>query len=107
MKFKLIICALFFVLIQGFACSSDFVMGARYYIDREKWDEAETYLLKEININPQSDEAYFLLGYVKAEKKEYKEMEIAFSKSLDISDRFKDKIEEAIIVYERIKNETK
>ncbi len=107
MKVKVFISVILFVLMQGFSCSSDFIMGAKLYIDKGQLDEAETYIQKEININPSSDEAYYMLGYVKGEKKEYNEMETAFSKSLEVSDRFKEKIKEAKIYYNKIKNETK
>ncbi len=88
----LIITSLIFL---GFNCSSDNVTAAKRYIISKDLIKAEEYLIKEVNSNPYADEGYFLLGYIKAEQKKYEETKTMFSKSLSISNRFKNKIEEA------------
>lgn len=72
----------------GFQCASPEVTGAKVYMQRQDWVNAEKQLLKEVENNPKNDEAWFLLGYVRGEQKNYKGMIEAFNKSLEISNRF-------------------
>ncbi len=101
MKKTILLLTLFLLIFEGFSCSSNFIVPAKYYIDKKDLSNAEKYIVKEININPNSAEAYYLLGYVKAEQDSITKMEEYFSKSLQISDFYKDKIEEARAFYNK------
>ncbi len=101
---KQICLAVFTIIFLGFNCSSDNVTAAKKYLDSNNIEKAEQYLLKEIETNPYADEGYYLLGYIKAEQKKIEDMNKMFAKSLEISDRFKSKIEEARKFYMKDKN---
>lgn len=103
MSKRLIFIAMATLMFLGFNCTSDNVTAAKMYLEKNDYEKAEIYLMKEIEINPYTDEGFYLLGYIKAEQKKYDEMNKMFEKSLAISDRFKQKIEEARKHY--IKNE--
>jgi tetratricopeptide (TPR) repeat protein len=79
---------LIYISVTGFQCASAEVTGAKVYMQRQDWVNAEKQLLKEVENNPKNDEAWFLLGYVRGEQKNYKGMLEAFNKSLEISNRF-------------------
>lgn len=79
---------LVYISVTGFQCASAEVTGAKVYMQRQDWVNAEKQLLKEVENNPKNDEAWFLLGYVRGEQKNYKGMLEAFRKSLEISNRF-------------------
>ncbi|CUU00564.1 Tetratricopeptide repeat-containing protein [Candidatus Kryptobacter tengchongensis] len=79
---------LIYLSVTGFQCASAEVTGAKVYMQRQDWVNAEKQLLKEVENNPKNDEAWFLLGYVRGEQKNYKGMLEAFNKSLEISNRF-------------------
>lgn len=99
MKKTILLLALFLLIFEGFSCSSSFIVPAKYYIDKKDLPSAEKYINKELNINPNSAEAYYLLGYIKAEQDSLLKMEEYFTKSLQISDFYKEKIEEARSFY--------
>ncbi len=92
---KLLYTVMLSIIFWGFSCSSDNVNAAKRYIETKNFNKAEEYLQKEIEMNPYADEGYYLLGYLRAEEGKYKEMEEMFNKSLQISNRFEKKIEEA------------
>lgn len=77
----------------AFQCSSSDITSARLYMNQKNWAKAEEFLQKEVKTNPKSDEGYFLLGQVYYEQSKYTEMDDAFSKSLAISPKNKEKIE--------------
>lgn len=77
--------ALIFIITTGFQCSSAELTSARLYIQRKDYQKAAEQLEKEVAKNPKSEEGYFLLGEVRSELKEYKEMKDAFDKALAIS----------------------
>ncbi len=79
---------LIYVSTTGFQCASPEVTGAKVYMQRQDWVNAEKQLLKEVENNPKNDEAWFLLGYVRGEQKNYRGMLEAFKKSLEVSNRF-------------------
>lgn len=95
------------IIFWGFSCSSDNVNAAKRYIEANDLKKAEEYLLKEIEINPYADEGYYLLGYLKAVEGNYKEMDEMFVKSLEISNRFEKKIEEARKFYNKLETKNK
>jgi tetratricopeptide (TPR) repeat protein len=92
---RLILIAIATLMFLGFNCTSDNVTAAKMYLEKNDYEKAEIYLQKEIDTNPYADEGFYLLGYIRAEQKNYNEMNKMFEKSLAISDRFKKKIEEA------------
>ena len=70
---------------QGFQCSSAEMTSARLYMQRSDWESAQKSLEKELANNPQNEEAWYLLGRVKSEKKDFAGMNGAFEKALSIS----------------------
>jgi len=79
---------LVYLSVTGFQCASAEVTGAKVYMQRQDWVNAEKQLLKEVENNPKNAEAWFLLGYVRGEQKNYSGMLEAFNKSLEISNQF-------------------
>ncbi len=79
---------LIYLSVAGFQCASPEVTGAKVYMQRQDWVNAEKQLLKEVESNPQNAEAWFLLGYVRGEQKNYTGMLEAFNKSLEVSNQF-------------------
>ena len=69
---------------MGYQCSSTELTSAKLYIQQKNYDKALEALLKDVQKNPDSDEGYYLLGYVYGEKDQYSEMMDAFNKSLSL-----------------------
>ncbi|MBZ0200887.1 MAG: tetratricopeptide repeat protein [Ignavibacteriaceae bacterium] len=93
-KLVFILGVIFFGLaISGFQCSSTEITSAKLYIQQKNYDKALDVLKKEVEKNPQSDEGFYLLGVVSAEKEQFEPMIDAWSKSLSISEKFKKDIE--------------
>lgn len=86
-KSKFIIAGLILtgLMFTGFSCSSSSLTGARLYIQQKNYDKAYDVLQTEVAKNPQSDEGYYLLGYVYGERGQMDSMLVAFDKSLAIS----------------------
>lgn len=76
----------------GFQCSSTELTSARLYIQQKNLDKAEDALKKEIAKNPQSEEGYFLMGYVSYEKKKYAEMQENFKKAASLGQKYANEI---------------
>lgn len=94
-KYKQIILVLIVgILTTAFQCSSTEITSAKLYISQKNYDKALEALQREVAKNPQSDEGWYLLGSVYAEKENYSEMIKAYEKSLSISDKFKSNIED-------------
>lgn len=74
--------------ITAFQCSSTEITSGKLYIQQKNLDKAEEVLLKEVEKNPNSDEGYYLLGYVYGEKGNYEKMLDSFGKSLAVSNKF-------------------
>lgn len=81
--------------ITAFQCASAELTGAKLYINQKQYEKAKESLQKEIAKNPNSDEGWYLLGYIYGEEGNIPEMLNAFDKSLSISDKFKSQIEES------------
>jgi tetratricopeptide (TPR) repeat protein len=77
---------------MGYQCSSTELTSAKLYIQQKNYDKAIESLEKEVQKNPQSDEGYYLLGYVYGEKGQYEQMVDEFDKSLSISKNFEEEI---------------
>ncbi len=73
----------------GFQCSSAELTSAKLYMQRSEWDRAEEQLLKDVANNPQDEEAWYFLGRVRGEKKNWAGMMDAFHQALSISDQDK------------------
>jgi tetratricopeptide (TPR) repeat protein len=78
----------------GFQCSSTELTSAKLYIQQKNWDKALETLQTEVEKNPKSDEGYYLMGTVYSELDKTDEMVEAFDKSLAVSNKFADKIQE-------------
>jgi tetratricopeptide (TPR) repeat protein len=69
----------------GFECSSAELTSAKLYIQRSDWKSAEKSLTTELEKNPDNGEAWYLLGQVRSEMKDYRGMNEAFNKALSFS----------------------
>ncbi len=75
--------------VTGFQCASTEMTSAKLYIQQKNYTKAIESLKKEVTKNPNSDEGYYLLGYVNGELGNYDDMMDAYNKSLGISSQFK------------------
>ena len=80
---------------SAYQCGSTEMTSAKLYIQQEKFDKAEGALKQELKKNPKNDEAFYLLGFVQGEQKQFKNMLDNYSKSLKISNKFADKINQS------------
>jgi tetratricopeptide (TPR) repeat protein len=78
--------------ILWYGCTSSSLTSAKLYIQQKNYDKALIELKKEIEANPNSDEGYYLLGTVYAEKEDYDKMIESYNKSLSISNQFEKEI---------------
>ncbi len=69
----------------GFQCSSAELTSAKLYMQRSEWNKAEEQLEKDVQINPQDEEGWYLLGRVRAERENWSGMLDAFGQALKIS----------------------
>jgi tetratricopeptide (TPR) repeat protein len=68
------------------------VSGAKLYVQQNNLEQAIKVLLKEIEeINPNNEDAWYLLGYVYARQKKYDKMVEAFNKAVELKPKFVDK----------------
>ncbi|MGK9477476.1 tetratricopeptide repeat protein [Melioribacter sp. OK-6-Me] len=81
--------------ITAFQCASAELTGAKLYINQKQYEKAKEALQKDIAKNPNSDEGWYLLGYIYGEEGNIPEMLNAFDKSLSISDKYKSQIEDS------------
>lgn len=79
--------------LMGFQCSSAELTSAKLYIQRKDYQNAEVQLQKELAKNPKSEEAWYLLGQVRIELRDYRGMKDAFQKALEISPTHKKEID--------------
>jgi tetratricopeptide (TPR) repeat protein len=77
---------------MGFQCGSAEMTSAKLYLQRSEWDNAKLQLEKEIEKHPENSEAWFMLGRVYFEKKQYKEMLNAFDGSLKANNQYQKEI---------------
>jgi tetratricopeptide (TPR) repeat protein len=78
---------------MGFQCGSAEMTSAKLYLQRSEWDNAKTQLTNEIQKHPENAEAWFMLGRVNYEQKNYAEMLDAFNGSLKVSNQYKPDID--------------
>jgi len=81
-----------FVTLTGFQCSSTEITSAKLYIQQKNWDKAIDVLNKEVTKNPKSDEGFYLLGSVYAEKENMDKMIESYDKSLAVSKKFEKEV---------------
>lgn len=81
--------------ITAFQCASAELTGAKLYINQKQYEKAKETLLKEVQKNPNSDEGWYLLGYLYGEEGDIPKMLEAFDKSLSISKKFEQSILES------------
>src|SRR3972149_7629853 len=67
----------------GFQCGSTEMTSARLYITRSDWDNAIRNLEAEVAKNSKNEEAWYLLGRVKAEKNDFAGMNDGFNHGLE------------------------
>ncbi|MDD8017910.1 MAG: tetratricopeptide repeat protein [Bacteroidota bacterium] len=78
--------------LMGFQCSSAEMTSAKLYIQRKEYQNAVTQLQKELAKNPKNEEAWFLLGQIRIETKDYKGMKDAFVSALGVAPTHKKEI---------------
>lgn len=76
------------LMFMGFQCGSAEMTSAKLYLQRSEWDNAKIQLEKETSKHPENAEAWFMLGRVHFEQKNYKEMLDAFNASLKVSNQY-------------------
>lgn len=79
----------------GYQCGSTEITSAKLYIQQKNYDKATDVLQKEITKNPNSDEGYYLLGYVQGEQGKFESMVESYDKSLAISKNFEKNINDS------------
>ncbi len=79
--------------LMGFQCSSAEMTSAKLYIQRKEFQNAEAQLLKEVAKNPKNEEAWYMLGQIRVELKDYKGMKDAYVKASEIGTKFKKEID--------------
>ncbi len=83
--------------LMGFQCSSAEMTSAKLYIQRKEYQNAEAQLQKEVAKNPKNEEAWFLLGQIRYEQKNYLGMKEALDKSAEIGVKYKNDIKNYIL----------
>jgi tetratricopeptide (TPR) repeat protein len=83
----------------GFQCGSTEMTSAKLYIQQSKWDDAIKNLDAELARNPNNEEAWYLLGRVKAEKNDLSGMVDAFNHALKVGQTHKKDIQDLTYGY--------
>ena len=83
----LVLTMLALVLFQGFQCASSEFTGAKLKMTQKNYKEAKRLLEIEVQKTPGNDEAWYLLGALCSEDREYVRMNEAFNKHLELSDK--------------------
>jgi tetratricopeptide (TPR) repeat protein len=78
----------------NFHCASPDITSARLYIQQEQWADALAALERELEHNPDNEEAWYLKGRVLNEMGGFDEMMEAFDRSLALSDKHKEEIQQ-------------
>ena len=84
--------ALVYVAVTGFQCGSAETTSAKLYMQQKQWQKAEESLRKELAKNDKDEEAWYLLGAVRLEMKNYAGMNEAYTRALALSDVHKNEI---------------
>ncbi len=78
----------------NFHCASPEMTSARLYIQQEQWQDALRSLENELEQNPENAEAWYLKGHVLSEMGEFDEMIKSFNRSLEISNEYREEIQD-------------
>lgn len=78
--------------LSAYQCASTEITSARLYIQQKNYDKAEEVLKKEVTKNPNSEEGWYLTGFVKHEKRDYKGMLEAFQNALKAGNKYQKEI---------------
>jgi len=87
-----ILIALAYLSTTGFQCGSAETTSAKLYMQQKQWQKAEDSLIKELAKNDKNEEAWYLLGAVRLETKNYAGMNEAYSRALALGDAHKNEI---------------
>lgn len=92
--------------LMGFQCSSAEMTSAKLYINRKEFQNAEAQLQKEVSKNPKNEEAWFLLGQIRFEQKNYKGMKDAFTEAMNVGTKYKKEIDaQTLVTWGRLFNQ--
>ncbi|HWP81553.1 MAG TPA: tetratricopeptide repeat protein [Bacteroidota bacterium] len=80
------------LMLQAFQCGSPEFTGAKLQMQQKNYKEAIRLLEIEVAKNPGNEEAWFLLGNLKADEEDYEGMNVAFEAALKISPRYQQDI---------------
>ncbi|MEK6572349.1 MAG: hypothetical protein AABZ61_13320, partial [Bacteroidota bacterium] len=83
----------------GFQCGSTEMTSARLYITRSDWDNAIRNLEAEVAKNSKNEEAWYLLGRVKAEKNDFAGMNDGFNHALEVGKTYAKEIHDVRFNY--------
>ncbi|HLF20270.1 MAG TPA: tetratricopeptide repeat protein, partial [Bacteroidota bacterium] len=75
------------LMFQAYQCGSTEMTSAKLYISQKNYDAAIKNLETEVQKNPGNEEAWFLLGGLRADKGDYIGMNFAFQQALKLSDK--------------------
>lgn len=75
-----------------FQCGSAEMTSGKLYIGRQEWESAERSFEQEVAKHPENAEAWYWLGRVRHELRNYKGMNEAFNRSLALSKEFEKEI---------------
>lgn len=81
---------------SAYQCASTEITSARLYIQQKNYEKAEEVLKKEIQKNPQSEEGWYLTGFVKHQKRDYEGMREAFNQALMVGRKFEKEINQLL-----------
>ena len=82
------------IVTTGFECASSEMTSAKLYIQRKEYDNAKKQLQKEVEKNPNNEEAYYLLGKeVQYVQGDFRGMKESFDKALAIAPTHKNEIQ--------------
>lgn len=97
-KYFLLVLSLAFMwfTFSAYQCASTEITSARLYIQQKNYDKAEEVLKKEVTKNPQSEEGWYLTGFVKHEKRDYKGMYDAFQTAMKIGKKYEREINQLL-----------
>ncbi|MBF8249351.1 MAG: hypothetical protein HW374_2151, partial [Bacteroidetes bacterium] len=86
--FWIILIALSSMMFQGYQCGSTEMTSAKLYIQQKNYDAAIKNLEGEVQKNPGNEEAWYLLGGLKADKMDYTGMNFAFQQALKLYNKW-------------------
>ncbi|MDI6804256.1 MAG: tetratricopeptide repeat protein [Bacteroidota bacterium] len=81
------------LMFTGYQCGSAEMTSSKLYMQRSEWENAKDQLQKELAKRPENYEAWYWLGRVNHEQKNYPEMLSAFNNSLKLSGQFTKEID--------------